>query len=193
MVLFQFQSKKIAIASDLPEHHQLVKPSILQNVKAPKSLLREAERILRGVQSSKKVLEENLEAIIRAKDGDAMYSFINALTTNRLDPILQSFVWLFIPRAHLLLPLLQIFQFHILTSAVPWGKKSIYQLTLLRSPDVIVLNLKCFLNLVMWIEFFWWVPVTYLDVLCSRTWRWILGLTTGQTVQLSVAGTKKLT
>lgn len=92
MVLFQFQSKKIAIASDLPEHHQLVKPSILQNVKAPKSLLREAERILRGVQSSKKVLEENLEAIIRAKDGDAMYSFINALTTNRLDPILQSFV-----------------------------------------------------------------------------------------------------
>ncbi|KAI6067997.1 Protein TALPID3 [Aix galericulata] len=77
------QSKKTAIASDLPEHHQLVKPSILQNVKAPKSLLREAERILRGVQSSKKVLEENLEAIIRAKDGDAMYSFINALTTNR--------------------------------------------------------------------------------------------------------------
>ncbi|XP_068538520.1 protein TALPID3 isoform X6 [Anas acuta] len=77
------KSKKTAIASDLPEHHQLVKPSILQNVKAPKSLLREAERILRGVQSSKKVLEENLEAIIRAKDGDAMYSFINALTTNR--------------------------------------------------------------------------------------------------------------
>uniref|UniRef100_A0A8C3B653 KIAA0586 n=1 Tax=Cairina moschata TaxID=8855 RepID=A0A8C3B653_CAIMO len=77
------KSKKPAIASDLPEHHQLVKPSILQNVKAPKSLLREAERILRGVQSSKKVLEENLEAIIRAKDGDAMYSFINALTTNR--------------------------------------------------------------------------------------------------------------
>ncbi|NWZ26057.1 TALD3 protein, partial [Asarcornis scutulata] len=77
------KSKKTAIASDLPEHRQLVKPSILQNVKAPKSLLRDAERILRGVQSSKKVLEENLEAIIRAKDGDAMYSFINALTTNR--------------------------------------------------------------------------------------------------------------
>ncbi|XP_035184067.1 protein TALPID3 isoform X3 [Oxyura jamaicensis] len=77
------KSKNPATASDLPEHHQLVKPSILQNVKAPKSLLREAERILRGVQSSKKVLEENLEAIIRAKDGDAMYTFINALTTNR--------------------------------------------------------------------------------------------------------------
>uniref|UniRef100_A0A8B9D4B9 KIAA0586 n=1 Tax=Anser cygnoides TaxID=8845 RepID=A0A8B9D4B9_ANSCY len=77
------KSKNPAIASDVPEDHQLIKPSILQNVKAPKSLLREAKRILRGVQSSKKVLEENLEAIIRAKDGDAMYTFINALTTNR--------------------------------------------------------------------------------------------------------------
>ncbi|KFQ60716.1 TALPID3 protein, partial [Pelecanus crispus] len=77
------KSKKPTVASDLPEHHQLNKPSILQNVKVPKSMLRDAERILRGVQNNKKVLEENLEAVIRAKDGDAMYTFINALTTNR--------------------------------------------------------------------------------------------------------------
>ncbi|NXT48032.1 TALD3 protein, partial [Pluvianellus socialis] len=77
------KSKKPTVASDLPEHHQLNKPSILQNVKVPKSILRDAERILRGVQNNKKVLEENLEAVIRAKDGDAMYTFINALTTNR--------------------------------------------------------------------------------------------------------------
>ncbi|XP_032865648.2 protein TALPID3 isoform X2 [Tyto alba] len=77
------KSKKPTVASDLPEHHLLNKPSILQNVKVPKSILRDAERILRGVQNNKKVLEENLEAIIRAKDGDAMYTFINALTTNR--------------------------------------------------------------------------------------------------------------
>ncbi|KAM6068212.1 protein TALPID3 isoform 2-T2 [Theristicus caerulescens] len=77
------QSKNPTVASDLPEHHQLNKPSILQNVKVPKSILRDAERILRGVQNNKKVLEENLEAVIRAKDGDAMYAFINALTTNR--------------------------------------------------------------------------------------------------------------
>ncbi|XP_074960324.1 protein TALPID3 isoform X1 [Phalacrocorax aristotelis] len=77
------KSKKPAVVSDFPELHQLNKPSILQNVKVPKSILRDAERILRGVQNNKKVLEENLEAVIRAKDGDTMYAFINALTTNR--------------------------------------------------------------------------------------------------------------
>jgi hypothetical protein len=46
--------------------------------------LKDAEKILRGVQNNKKVLEENLEAIIRAKDGATMYySFINALSANR--------------------------------------------------------------------------------------------------------------
>ncbi|XP_063189731.1 protein TALPID3 isoform X1 [Chroicocephalus ridibundus] len=77
------KSKKPTVASNLPEHHQLNKPFILQNVKVPKSILRNAERILRGVQNNKKVLEDNLEAVIRAKDGDAMYTFINVLTTNR--------------------------------------------------------------------------------------------------------------
>ncbi|NXL32640.1 TALD3 protein, partial [Glaucidium brasilianum] len=77
------KSKKPTVAPDLPEHHPLNKPSILQNVEVPKSILRDAERILRGVQNNKKVLEENLEAVIRAKDGDAMYAFINALTTDR--------------------------------------------------------------------------------------------------------------
>ncbi|KFV79119.1 TALPID3 protein [Struthio camelus australis] len=77
------KSKKPTVAPDLSEHHPLIKPSILHKVKAPKSILKDAERILRGVQNNKKVLEENLEAIIRAKDGDAMYTFINALTTNR--------------------------------------------------------------------------------------------------------------
>ncbi|XP_055656567.1 protein TALPID3 isoform X1 [Falco peregrinus] len=77
------QSKKPTVASDLPGHHLLNKPSILQNVKVPKSVLRDAERILRGVQNHKKILEENLEAVTRAKDGDAMYTVINALTTDR--------------------------------------------------------------------------------------------------------------
>lgn len=48
-----------------------------------RSILKEAEKILRGVQNNKKVLEENLEAIIRAKEGTAMYSFISALSSNR--------------------------------------------------------------------------------------------------------------
>ncbi|XP_058149341.1 protein TALPID3 isoform X3 [Dasypus novemcinctus] len=55
----------------------------LQTNKTTRSILKDAEKILRGVQNNKKVLEENLEAIIRAKDGAAMYSFINALSTNR--------------------------------------------------------------------------------------------------------------
>ncbi|KAM5340520.1 protein TALPID3 isoform 3-T3 [Glossophaga mutica] len=48
-----------------------------------RSILKEAEKILRGVQNNKKLLEENLEAIVRAKDGTAMYSFINALSNDR--------------------------------------------------------------------------------------------------------------
>ncbi|KFR02770.1 TALPID3 protein, partial [Opisthocomus hoazin] len=76
------KSKTPTVASDLQIHHQLNKPSILQNAKVQKSILRDAERILRGVQNNKKVLEENLEAVTRAKDGDTMYALINALTTN---------------------------------------------------------------------------------------------------------------
>uniref|UniRef100_A0A8I5T1Q6 KIAA0586 n=1 Tax=Pongo abelii TaxID=9601 RepID=A0A8I5T1Q6_PONAB len=55
----------------------------LQTTNTTRSVLKDAEKILRGVQNNKKLLEENLEAIIRAKDGAAMYSLINALSTNR--------------------------------------------------------------------------------------------------------------
>ncbi|XP_042720594.1 protein TALPID3 isoform X6 [Lagopus leucura] len=79
-----FQSKPTkTIASDPPELNQLIKPSVLQNVKEPESILSDARKVLREVQSRKKVLEENLEAILRAKGGGAMSAFINALTTNR--------------------------------------------------------------------------------------------------------------
>ncbi|XP_051003183.1 protein TALPID3 [Acomys russatus] len=61
---------------------RLQNPVKLQTGNA-RSVLKDAEKILRGVQNNKKVLEENLEAIVRAKDGAAMYSFINALSTNR--------------------------------------------------------------------------------------------------------------
>ncbi|XP_058285455.1 protein TALPID3 isoform X2 [Hylobates moloch] len=63
---------------DLPQN--FVK---LQTTNTTRSVLKDAEKVLRGVQNNKKVLEENLEAIIRAKDGAAMYSLINALSTNR--------------------------------------------------------------------------------------------------------------
>ncbi|KAK1138176.1 TALPID3 protein-like [Acipenser oxyrinchus oxyrinchus] len=66
--------------ADLP---QLPQPSFLQKSKAPKSMFEDAERILRQVKNNKKVLEENLEAIMRAKDGAALHSQIEALSTNR--------------------------------------------------------------------------------------------------------------
>uniref|UniRef100_A0A8D2KR90 KIAA0586 n=1 Tax=Varanus komodoensis TaxID=61221 RepID=A0A8D2KR90_VARKO len=62
---------------------QISKSSILQSTKASKSILRDAEKILRTVRKNKKLLEENLEAIIRAKDGNALHSFIDELTADR--------------------------------------------------------------------------------------------------------------
>ncbi|XP_075699547.1 protein TALPID3 isoform X4 [Rhinoderma darwinii] len=48
----------------------------------PKSMFEDAERILREVQNNKKVLEDNLEAIARAKDGAAIYTLISTLASN---------------------------------------------------------------------------------------------------------------
>uniref|UniRef100_A0A8D0SR46 KIAA0586 n=1 Tax=Sus scrofa TaxID=9823 RepID=A0A8D0SR46_PIG len=74
------ESQIVSRLADLPQN------SIKLQTTSTRSVLKDAEKILRGVQNNKKVLEENLEAIIRAKDGAAMYSFINALSTNREIP-----------------------------------------------------------------------------------------------------------
>lgn len=63
----------------------------------PRSILTDAEKALRGVQNSKKVLEENLEAVTHAKDGDALYSISNSLATNRSEPTVQCFGTLMFP------------------------------------------------------------------------------------------------
>ncbi|KAK1339248.1 hypothetical protein QTO34_019927 [Cnephaeus nilssonii] len=75
-----FQPKESLLMSRLADFPQ---NSIKLQTTSTRSILKEAEKILRGVQNNKKVLEENLEAIIRAKDGTAMYSFISALSSNR--------------------------------------------------------------------------------------------------------------
>ncbi|XP_031213448.1 protein TALPID3 isoform X2 [Mastomys coucha] len=72
-----FQVKQSPVTLRLLDH-----PATLQTTNT-RSVLKDAAKILRGVQNNKKVLEENLEAIIRAKDGAAVYSFISALATNR--------------------------------------------------------------------------------------------------------------
>ncbi|XP_072124087.1 protein TALPID3 [Mobula birostris] len=58
------------------------KPSLIESVKAPKSMFEDAEQILRKVQMNKKFIEENLEAIVRAKDHSSLYSIIDSLTAN---------------------------------------------------------------------------------------------------------------
>uniref|UniRef100_A0A673U7Z5 KIAA0586 n=1 Tax=Suricata suricatta TaxID=37032 RepID=A0A673U7Z5_SURSU len=74
------QPKESPIMSSLADHPQ---NSVKLQTTNKRSILKDAEKILRGVQNNKKVLEENLEAIIHAKDGAAMYSLISALSTNR--------------------------------------------------------------------------------------------------------------
>uniref|UniRef100_A0A8C5WZJ8 KIAA0586 n=1 Tax=Laticauda laticaudata TaxID=8630 RepID=A0A8C5WZJ8_LATLA len=68
---------------NLLELQQLSKSSILQSNKASKSILKDAEKILRTVRKNKRLLEENLEAIIHAKDADALHAFIDELTADR--------------------------------------------------------------------------------------------------------------
>lgn len=77
---FSFKPKESLLMSRLADFPQ---NSVKLHTTSTRSILKEAEKILRGVQNNKKVLEENLEAIIRAKDGTAMYSFISALSSNR--------------------------------------------------------------------------------------------------------------
>ncbi|KAM3920126.1 protein TALPID3 [Leptodactylus fuscus] len=48
----------------------------------PKSIFEDAECILREVQNNKKVLEDNLEAIARAKDGTRIYTLLSTLATD---------------------------------------------------------------------------------------------------------------
>ncbi|XP_072345344.1 protein TALPID3 isoform X1 [Scyliorhinus torazame] len=63
-----------------PSHSQ--KPSLIQSVKASKSMFEDAERILREVKTNKKFIEENLDAIVRAKDSASIYSLIDSLAAN---------------------------------------------------------------------------------------------------------------
>ncbi|XP_071971876.1 protein TALPID3 isoform X2 [Engystomops pustulosus] len=53
-----------------------------RTVNPPPSIFEDAERILREVQNNKKVLEDNLEAIARAKDGARIYTLLSNLATD---------------------------------------------------------------------------------------------------------------
>ncbi|XP_031684548.1 protein TALPID3 isoform X2 [Oncorhynchus kisutch] len=58
-------------------------PTLLQQSRPCPSMFEDAERVLRQVQRHKKTLEENVEAMLRAKDGETLYSQLEALSCNR--------------------------------------------------------------------------------------------------------------
>ncbi|KAL7873156.1 hypothetical protein AOLI_G00122270 [Acnodon oligacanthus] len=58
-------------------------PSVVQKSQPPPSLFEDAGRVLRQVRHSRKVLEENLQAVVRAKDGEVLHTQLDALFNNR--------------------------------------------------------------------------------------------------------------
>ncbi|XP_051578080.1 protein TALPID3-like isoform X2 [Myxocyprinus asiaticus] len=61
----------------------LNRPSILKSIQSPTSMFEDAGLVLRQVRQSRKVLEENLEAILRAENGEVLHSQLEALSKNR--------------------------------------------------------------------------------------------------------------
>ncbi|XP_016390422.1 protein TALPID3-like [Sinocyclocheilus rhinocerous] len=61
----------------------LNRASIPKSIQPPTSMFEDAGLVLRQVRQSKKVLEENLEAILRATDGEVLHTQLEALSKNR--------------------------------------------------------------------------------------------------------------
>ncbi|XP_028857571.1 protein TALPID3 isoform X2 [Denticeps clupeoides] len=77
-----------AAEAALPRPSPLSRPSLLQTSPPPQSMFEDAERVLKQVQRSRKVLEENLQAVLRARNGETLHSHLEALSNNR-DPAEQ--------------------------------------------------------------------------------------------------------
>lgn len=56
---------------------------LVQRRSAVPSLLEEAGQVLHQVRKQKKVLEENLEALLRARTGEVLHCQLEALAANR--------------------------------------------------------------------------------------------------------------
>ncbi|KAI5618986.1 protein TALPID3 [Silurus asotus] len=66
-----------------PKAVPVSRPNQLRNSLPPASMFEDAECVLRQVKQSRKVLEENLQAILRAKDGEVLHTQLEALSNNR--------------------------------------------------------------------------------------------------------------
>ncbi|KAG2457760.1 I2BPL factor, partial [Polypterus senegalus] len=85
----QSEALKMTMASgtvtpqdDLP---QLPQPSFLKKAQMPESMFEDVKRTLTEVEKKRRILEENLDAIMRARSGDILHSYLDALSNNR-DP-----------------------------------------------------------------------------------------------------------
>uniref|UniRef100_A0A674F5A4 Si:ch211-185a18.2 n=1 Tax=Salmo trutta TaxID=8032 RepID=A0A674F5A4_SALTR len=73
----------VALPPVLPLPPARPTPTLLQRSRPCPSMFEDAERVLRQVQRHKKTLEENVEAMLRAKDGETLHSQLEALSCNR--------------------------------------------------------------------------------------------------------------
>ncbi|KAM6973253.1 protein TALPID3 [Aplochiton taeniatus] len=58
-------------------------PALLQRTALAPSMFEDAERVLQQVKRNRRVLEENLDAMLRANDGEVLHSQLEALSNNR--------------------------------------------------------------------------------------------------------------
>ncbi|XP_024126616.1 protein TALPID3 isoform X3 [Oryzias melastigma] len=89
----QSQSNRAAPQQNHPPYHQSLfhqenptrqtRSELLQRRPAAPSKLEEAGRVLRQAQRQKKVLEENLEVLLKARTGEVLHCQLQALTANR--------------------------------------------------------------------------------------------------------------
>ncbi|XP_039993381.1 protein TALPID3 [Xiphias gladius] len=82
----KFQSHQSLFQQIQPQQNQIQFQSqsvLVQRRPVVPSMLEEAGQVLRKVQRQKKVLEENLEALLRAKTGDVLHCQLEALAANR--------------------------------------------------------------------------------------------------------------
>ncbi|KAM5129210.1 protein TALPID3 [Mantella aurantiaca] len=79
-----FKPKASSIMTSAPvfAHHSYRQPAVNPPKSRFESRFEDARRILREVQNREEVFDENLEAIIRSKNGTAWHSLISALSTN---------------------------------------------------------------------------------------------------------------
>uniref|UniRef100_A0A3B3T469 Si:ch211-185a18.2 n=1 Tax=Paramormyrops kingsleyae TaxID=1676925 RepID=A0A3B3T469_9TELE len=82
VVSLQPREAPCVFQSSSGQHTLAPQPSLLQKSQLAPSMFEEAGRVLREIRHSKKVLEENLEAILRAKDAEMLYSQLEGLSGN---------------------------------------------------------------------------------------------------------------